>query len=39
MKRVFKQISVLAIAAALLVPVSLLAQDEKNKEEKDKSQG
>src|SRR5574338_357106 len=37
MKRIVKQISVLAIGAALLAPVSLLAQDEKNKEEKDKA--
>ncbi|HVT84609.1 MAG TPA: PDZ domain-containing protein [Chitinophagaceae bacterium] len=35
MKRVVKQISILAVGAALLAPVSLLAQDEKNKEEKD----
>src|SRR5574337_519304 len=37
MKRIVKQISILAIGAALLAPVSLLAQDEKNKEEKDQS--
>ena len=37
MKRVFKQISILAIGAALLAPVSLLAQDEKKMEEKDKA--
>jgi serine protease Do len=37
MKRLVKQISVLAIGAALLAPVSLLAQDEKKMEEKDKA--
>lgn len=34
MKRVLKRISILVIGAALLTPVSLLAQQEKNKEEK-----
>lgn len=37
MKRVVKQFSILAIGAALLAPVSLMAQDEKNKEEKDQA--
>jgi serine protease Do len=37
MKRIVKQISLLAIGAALLAPVSLLAQDEKKMEEKDKA--
>lgn len=34
MKRVVKQISILTIGVALLAPVSVLAQKEKNKEEK-----